>query len=283
MSWAANDLVADADLTGYERSVLTQFAAVDWTTRRQKALEDWLFPMLEGRGFDPLRLRTRAEPTKVWGYTSAAYTDKTSLANTDDGLVLSSILASSSDALYVASDRPFRGLSVRALEAVNTTVAATMALTVWCDRWLTPPQVSAGTTIAGKPFAAGGPITWAVPEGAVTRAVNGSEGYWCRLTCSSAPTSAKAGPVLVIRRSRLCAAATCRTLSLIFREAPIGQDGPWKDKADWYEAEANAAFERVIAHIGGEFDTDGSDAIDSSEQDQTSDAVTGGGWTWSRA
>jgi hypothetical protein len=77
MSWHVNDLLTDDDLVAYEASILTQFGTTDWQARRTKALEDWLFPILKGQGFEPNRLRTRYECDQVWGYTSAAYTDFT--------------------------------------------------------------------------------------------------------------------------------------------------------------------------------------------------------------
>ena len=100
---------------------------------------------------------------------------------------------------------------------------------------------------------------------------------------SSAPTGALAGPVLVILRSALCAAATLRTLELIFREAPIAQDGPWLEKAEYYGGQAKEAWQRVADTIGGEFDTDDDDAINEDERGQTAAEVSGGGWTLERA
>jgi hypothetical protein len=284
MSWHPNDLVTDADLTAYERTVLTQFDQVDWRDRREKALEDWLFPMLEGRGFVPHRLRTRFEPVSVLGYTSSAYTDRTTAANTEDGITLSAVLAASSDYLYVGSDLPFRGLSVRMHDNVNAASGA-LTLNVWADGWVVPENPQNDTMSGAISFAKGGALTWTNPDGLVGRSVNSTGPYfWARLALSSAPTSGtKIGPVFVIRRSRLCAAVTLRTLALIFREAPTQQDGPWTEKAEWYERQANEAFLRVADQIGGEFDTDGSDAIDEAEQEQTALEVTGGGWTLDRA
>jgi hypothetical protein len=45
-----------------------------------------------------------------------------------------------------------------------------------------------------------------------------------------------------------------RTLQLIFQEAPTGADGPWREKADFYKDEADAALQRALAICGGEFD-----------------------------
>lgn len=284
MSWSPNDLVTDTDLVAYERQILEQFGAGDWLDRRQKALEDWLFPLLSSRGFNPDRLRTRVEPNAVLGYTSSTFSDQTSAAATEDGLVLSTILATSSDRLYVGSKSAFRGLSVRQLDSVNA-VSATMSLQAWADTWSSVGPASNATVSGTAPFAKGGPITWDLPESLVRRSVNDvGPYYWVRLGLSAAPTSGtKIGPLLVIRRSRLCAAVTFRTLCLIFREAPTGQDGPWSDKAAWYEKEAEQAWLRVVDHIGGEFDTDDSDAISEDEADQTADTASGGGWRWERA
>mgnify|MGYP000573621005 CR=1 FL=1 len=80
MSWQPNDLVTDQDLVDYEAAILTQFGQTDWQGRRRKAIEDWLFPHLRTRGFDPLKLRTRYEPDAVQSYTASAYTDRVAAA-----------------------------------------------------------------------------------------------------------------------------------------------------------------------------------------------------------
>lgn len=283
MSWAPNDLVTDADLLAYESSILTQFGKTDWQTRRQKALEDWLFPLLEARGFDPTRFRTRHAPTKVFGYTSAAYTDKTSAAGTSDGLNLATILASSSDALYLGFAQPFRGALLAMHEAVNSTVDVTFGVGAWTGVWAPVTGLTDGTKVGTKSGARGGSLTWTLPESTIRRALNSSdELYWVRITAASAPTGAQTGPVTVIRRSRLAAAVTFRTLELIFAEAPADQDGPWREKAERYKTEAEAAFARVVDTIGPEFDTDNDDAIDGDEETQTAASVSGGGWTFER-
>jgi len=283
-SWAPNDLVSDADLTAYERKILTQFGVSDWQMRRQKVLEDWLFPQLEAKGFLPQRFRTRFDINAVLSVTSAVTTDQTSAARTVGGLNLNTILATSSDLIYIGSVEPFRGISVRMQDAVNA-VAATLTLQVWADTWKTPTSINDGTKlVSGTPFSSGGAITWTMPDALVERSLQSTGPYyWAKLALSTAPTASTAiGPIGVIRRSRLCAPAALRTLSLIFREAPTSSDGPWDEKAEYYEVEADKAFARVIEHIGGEFDTDADDQVDADEAVQTSDSVSGGGWTWER-
>jgi hypothetical protein len=283
MSWHPNDLVTDADLSAYEREILTTFAVQDWRERRQKAIEDWLWPLLESKGFDPMRFRTRFDADQVWGQTSSIFTDLTSGAQTASGLALATILAAASDYLYIGSTAPFRGLSVRMADAVNSTTSL-LTLQVWADTWLNPADLLDGTKRGTAVFAAGGAITWGVPDGLVRRSVNSSDDlFWARLAVSSAPTGAVAGPLAVIRRSRLCAAVTLRTLALIFREAPTQQAGPWMEKAEWYEAEAERAWTRVSGAIGGEFDTNDDDMIDPTEAAQTAAEVSGGGLTLERS
>ena len=286
MSWYPNDLVSDTDLAAYERTILTQFGATEWQAKRQKALEDWLFPLLASQGLDPYRLRTRVQPDQVWGVTSGAYTDLTNKATdrTADTIGLHTTLAASGDSLAVGSRFQFRGLSIRMLDTVNANASALTA-ELWCDAWTSVTASDGTAATAGKPFSKGGSITWTVPENWVTRPLNNSNDfYFARVRVASALTSpTKCGQISVIKRSALCAAATLRTLAYIFHEAPTQQDGPWKEKADWYEQEAQHAWERVLPIIGREFDTDTvDDVIDATEATQTTDTASGGGWTWDR-
>src|SRR5690349_8785389 len=113
MSWHPNDLVTDADLRDYESEILKRFGQTSWQARRTKALEDWLFPILKGQGFDPYALRTRYECDAVYGSTNGTYTDVTSATRdtVEDDLDLAAVFATpGTDALYVGSTQPFRGL-----------------------------------------------------------------------------------------------------------------------------------------------------------------------------
>lgn len=279
MSWAPNDLVSDVDVAAYESTFLGQFGVTEWTEKRARALEDWLWPILRGRGFDPERFRTRFAPTQVWGYTGSAYTDYTSAASdqTADDVPLAAIFATpASDALYIGSLQPFRGLSVRMLDDVSATTSAA-SVSLWCDTWRGSAISDATQITSGKSFSGGGAITWTVPEAMVTREIYSVRGYWARVMVSAALTAGTAATQIgVIRRSVLCAPATFRTLALICREAPAAQDGPWLDKAVWYEQQAADALERAIAILGGEFDTvTEDDIVDSDEAAQTSAEVSG--------
>lgn len=280
MSWAPNDLVSDTDLVAYERTILTQFGAGEWQAKRQKALEDWLFPQLASVGLDPYRLRTRFQPGQVWGSTSSVFTDYTAAAKsqTPDQIPLTTVLAAAGDALVIGAPWQFRGLSIRMLENVNA-IASALTVELWRDAWTSVTASDGTAATTGKPFSKGGAISWTVPEDWVVRPVNGSADlYFARLRVATALTAAtKCGQVSVIRRSCLCSAAALRTLAMIFHEAPTQQDGPWAEKADWYEKQAEDAWQRVQPILGREFDTDPvDDVIDQTEATQTTDQASNG-------
>lgn len=286
MSWAPNDLVSDRDLVDYEASILTQFGQVDWTPRRSKALEDWLFPLLVANGFPPHRLRTRFVADAVFGYTAGTYTDLSGKAKdggADDIDAAALFATPASDALFVGSVQPFRGLSIRMLDNVSS-VTSQMTVMLWTDAWQQYGITDGTIHTSSRTLSGGGAVTWTVPGEWVERPVNNSPSlFYARVKVSAVPTGAQLAQIGVIRRSLLCAPVTLRTLCLIYREAPTSQDGPWREKAEWYEAQAEAAFDRVKGAIGGEFDTiTVDDVVDGEEQAQTAAAVTGGGWTLER-
>ena len=287
MSWRPQDLLDDADLLSYERDILSRFNVSDWQAKRTKVLEDWLWPQLRANGFAPERFRTRYTPDTVYAVTSSVYTDKTTDAKDvgADDLDLATILAASSDALMIGSTKQFRGVSVRMLDAVSS-VSTTLTVELWQDQWR-PVAITDGTqATTGKPFSRGGSITWSVPSEWVIRPVDAQTTplYWARLRMAAVPTGAAIGQVSCIRRSVLTAPATYRALSVIFREAPMKQDGPWAERAAYYEQEAAIAMQRALALVGGEFDASepSDDVIDPVDESQTRDEA-GSPMRWERA
>jgi hypothetical protein len=199
------------------------FGQTSWQSKRTKALEDWLFPILTARGFLPHRLRTRFECDAVYGFTGSAYSDKTSAAKdtTEDDLNLATIFTTAgSDALY----HRLYGALPRAVRADggHRRHGSVHPLGGLLERQLGSPD-GAGRHDAdgGKTFSGGGSVTWLLPMDWMVRAVNGSTRYyWAKVTVSATPTSAKAGQLGVIRASSLRAPATFRTLQLIFPGSP---------------------------------------------------------------
>lgn len=286
MSWLPGDLVTDADLEAYEAHILTRFGQVDWQLRRTKALEDWLFPILKGRGFDPYKLRTRYDVESALGFTASAYTDQTSATKdtTADDVNLAAIFATAgADALYIGSKQPFMGLFFRITDAVSTITSA-LTVAYWNGGW-EPLLISDGTArTSGKTFSGGGSVTWAIPMDWSWRLVNSAGPYyWVKLTVSATPTGATATQIGALRSSMLRAPVTYRTLQLIFQEAPTSADGPWREKAQFYKEEADLALQRALPLIGGEFDTDDSDQVSEAESEQTAEESGGGPYTLERA
>ena len=287
MSWHPNDLLTDQDLIAYERDILTRFNVADWQDRRAKTLEDWLWPQLRVNGFAPERFRTRYTPHTAYSFISGAYADVLSAATstTTDDLNLAAICAASSDALVIGSERQFRGLSIRMLDAVSA-VAAVMTVEVWQDGWRGVAFSDGTQATASVPFSRGGSVVWRIPPDWVVRTLSTSTTpyYYARIKLSATPTSAKSGQVSVIRRSVLAASVAYRTLAAIFREAPMQQDGPWQERATFYEQEAALSFQRALALVGGEFDADSptDDTLDRDDEAQTRDAA-GSPMRWERA
>lgn len=281
MSWHPSDLVSDADLLAYESRILSAFNVDTWETKRARAIEDWLGPILQTQGFTLERLRTRYEADAVRGWTGGTYADLTDAAKSasEDDIDLAAVFATpANDALFVGSTRQFRGVSVRMHDAVSSVAASVRAYT-WQDAWKSVAVTDRTNATPGKSFSGGGALTWRAPSEWTPRILDGSAPlYWAKLTMTATPTGAKVGQIGVIRRSVLCAPVALRTLSLIMREAPTGSggDGPWLDKAAFYETEADAALQRALQVCGGEFDSDGSDQISPTEAQQTVEQVAAG-------
>jgi len=288
MSFAPNDLFDDLDLRAYEGSILSAFGKVDWKEKRAKAVNDWLKPLMRANGFTVQRFRTRFEPAAVVGFTGAAYTDKLGDATDSDAddLNLATVFATAgSDALYLGSSQSFRGVSLRMQDSV-TAVANVLSVSYWADAWVALTITDTTQKTVGKSFSGGGSVTWRLPDDWALRKVSTyGPYYWVKLTVSATPTSALAGQVGVIRHSSVSAAVTFWTLALIMREAPTSSAGPWIEKAEWYEQQAEAAWQRALPVLGGEFETDDplTDQISAEEAGQTTSEATGGPWRLERA
>lgn len=278
-SWHPDDLIGDADLVDYEHRILDDYGVDNWRGRRTKALEDWLFPVLRGQGFNPDRLRTRFAPDQAWAYTAPTYSDVSGVVKDDTGddLNLATLFATvGTDALYIGSSSRFRGLWFRLLDSVSS-ATGDLRVAYWAGQWR-PLSIADGTrAVSGKTLSAGGSVTWTLPVDWATRPVNGSAPrYWARVMVTATPTSALLSQIGCIRASVLRAPAVFRTLSLIFREAPASQSGPFTEKAEYYEGEADAALQRALLIVAGEFDTDGDEVISVTESQQAPGQVSTG-------
>jgi len=279
VSWHVNDLLTDADLVAYESAILDRFGQVDWQTRRTKALEDWLFPILKGRGFDPYKLHTRYDFNAAFSFITSGYTDivgATKDTSPDDVNLAAIFATAGSDAMFLGSEQPFMGVSFRLTDAVSA-IDSVLSVAYWNGGW-EPLEISDGTErTSGKTFSGGGSVTWTLPTDWSWRSVNNSGPfYWVKVTVSATPTGATATQIGAIRSSALRAPVTFRTLQLIFQEAPTSADGPWREKAEFYKEEADLALQRALPLVGGEFDTDDSGQISDEESGQTAEESGGG-------
>jgi hypothetical protein len=156
-----------------------------------------------------------------------------------------------------------------------------MTVAYWSGAW-EAIAIRDRTAVSGKTLASGGAVTWTMPVDWVVRKVSDTAGlYWVKVTVSATPTGAVASQIGTIRASALRAPTTFRTLQLIFQEAPTGGDGPWAEKAEFYRTEADAALQRALPILGGEFDTDESDLVSEDESESTT-ASSSEGFLWER-
>jgi len=163
-------------------------------------------------------------------------------------------------------------------------VTGTLSAAYWSGGWQSLTIADGTIHVTGKTLSGGGSVTWTMPSDWTVRTLNQSQAfYWVRLQVSAVPTGAKATQLTCIRGSALRAPATLRTLTLIMREALTGSDGPWTQKATYYETEADAALQRALLIIGGEFDTNNQDALPTDAVAATeTPAGNGGGWRMER-
>lgn len=288
MSYSPNDLTTDLDLVAYEGNILTQFNKTDWQQKRTKTLQDWLWPQLRSQGFRPETFRTRYEPSCVASLISGTYADVTGQATntTTDDLNLAAVFATvGTNALYVGSTQPFRGVSLRLMDS-PTVVGNVASVAYWNDAWTSLVVTDKTQATPGTSFSKGGSLLWTTPDDWVLRPVSTFDRlYWAKVTTTVTPTSALAGQLGVIRASLLSAPVTFWTLALIMLEAPTSGSGPWKEKREEYERLAQDALQRALPSLGGEFESDDppTDQISEEESEQTTETVTGGPWRLERA
>jgi len=266
MALLAADLVTDLDLVALDSSVLKEFGAASFNTKRQIAVTDWLRPRLEAANLPPDRHMTRRQPDVAFGLHGTAYTDlSVTLKGPDDFWINSLLGTPASDAIYVGMRSPYRGLWCALTDTINTNNAI-LAVSYWSGQW---SQFGSGTSwqdntqnVTGKSFSKGGRISWTLPEDWMPRAINGAMSYWVRLQVSanlSAPTLAQ--QMLPISRSRLTDPLAHYTLGLIYREGIANKRGEWEPKAKLFLELAQKNLDTALLYIRDEFDVDDDNAV----------------------
>jgi|SRR5256885_9006423 len=283
MALLAADLVTDLDLLALDSSVLKEFGATSFNTKRQIAVTDWLRPRLEAANLPPDRHMTRRQPDVAWGLHGSTYTDlATALKGPTDVWINSLLATPATDALYVGMREPYRGLWCALTDTINANDSV-LAVSYWSGQWT---QFGSGTSwkdntqqVAGRSWSKGGRIGWTLPEDWMPRAINGSLAYWVRLQASaslSAPTLAQ--QILPISRSRLTDPLAHYTLGLIYREAVANKRGEWEAKAKLFLDLAKTNLDTALLYIRDEFDVDNDSAVDRVEVN----SIMSDPFTWER-
>ncbi len=281
------ELVTDLDLIALDVRAATDFGGSPLVEKRRFAVTDWLRGQLEAYGYPASRHQTRRVPDAVVTLVSSVYADRTGEASSQDAddLQISSVFAGpASNALYVMSGTPYRGVFVGMAETVNA-ITAVASLTYWNGgAWVAPSSVTDGTQIvSGKSFSGGGLVSWALPEPWAVRAVNGAAGYWTRWTLSNTLTAGTAiGQLLPLSRSRLTYPAARYALALLYQEGQGNSRGQWKEKADDYFRMAQEDLTRVLPLVADEFDMDDSGGVDPTEVNSVVSGGVGARYTWER-
>lgn len=268
MSLIPADLLTDLDVLALDVRATSDYGTGNATLseKRRVAVTDWLRPRVEQAGYPAHRHMTRRAPDAAWQLTGGAYTDRISALGdyTSDDLDLNDVFVTvGTDALYVGSREPFRGLYVALVDSLNT-VASVASVTYWNGAWTAPASLIDGTiATSGKSFSGSGRITWSLPDDWHVRPVNNSPAYWARLTVSARPTDeTRVGQVLPLSRSRLTYPAACYTLGLLYQEGIGNQRGDYAAKADRFFAEADRALAVALPLAQDEFDVDATGAVD---------------------
>lgn len=262
------DLLTDLDVLALDNRATSDYGIANATLseKRRVAVTDWLRPRIEQVGYRAHRHLARRAPDAGWQLTGGVYTDRIGEFGddtTNDVDLHDVFVTPGTDALYIGSREPFRGVYVAMIDSLNT-AASVASLTYWNGAWTAPSSVVDGTIQAsGKSFSGSGRITWSLPDDWHTRQINNSPAYWVRLTVSARPTDeTRVGQVLPLSRSRLTYPAALYALGLLYQEGIGNQRGDYAAKADRFFAEAERALAIALPLISDEFDVDASGALE---------------------
>lgn len=280
MSWPALALVSDAELGQLEPEATagdSPWGGVTWPNQRAEAKRDlriWLeldFPEIVGVAD---RVLDVWPADYVFGYTSAAYADRTSEArnDTESDLPLAAILATpASDRIYLGAAWTFDGLLA---VLTGTKNAAASVLTVKYSGpsgWTTLTSthgINDGTASGGATFAQSGRITWTAPTNWQRQRLNGTgdEFFWVELSVSNALTSGVTATQLAAIRPpdglKRCAAYL--TLGHIYNGLAAQAADPerWRNQSDKYFAMAKDLYTGLKGRSALWIDLDHSGTVD---------------------
>jgi hypothetical protein len=202
---------------------------------------------------------------------------------TSDDLDLNDVFVTAgSDALYLGSRDPFRGVFLAMADSVNVT-SSVLSMAYWNGAWTAPSSVVDGTIqTVGRSLSGAGRVVWSQPDDWFRRPLNNSPAYWARLTVTVRPSDeTRVGQILPLARSRLTYPTALFTLGLIYAEGWANTRGDWQTKASDYLTRAEAMLDRVLPLVADEFDIDASGATDRLEVNSVTRTLHTG-FSWER-
>jgi len=158
------------------------------------APSNYAYSALNNLYLDNIALRNLGEATsesivafdKVFFYDGSTYTDHSTEAGSEDGTEFS-LMDDTSDYLYVGHSTTFKGID---FEFQTRGSGYVLALEYWNgSAWVALSESADNLVDNTSDFIGDGAISWDIPGGWATVAVNSSTKYWIRIKTSSAPTT----------------------------------------------------------------------------------------------
>lgn len=275
MSWNRLLLVTDADLGNLEPEATSSdrpWGSATWPRACSEAKRDlkiWIETDFADVPGAPDRILDRWNPSYVFTYTGAAYSDVTAAVSndTEEDLDLAAALATvGTDRIYVGAGFEFEGVFLKLLDHVNAN-ASVLTAKYWSgNQWVTLAPSDA-TNLTGKTLAQSGRIMWTLPTDWERRRLNGTgdEYYWVEISISGALTSGtKATQILPVREPEALKRVACY-LALYhilngLAQAAANPDA-WQKKADTYWEKATALYAAVKGNRALWLDVDNSGSV----------------------
>ncbi len=284
--WANLTLVTDADLGAIEPQAIaagSPWGATTWASARAEAkreLKIWIESAFGDIVGASDRILDRHPADYVFGYTGAAYTNRTTEATdrTEEDLALDAIFATpATDRIYIGATYQFEGLLVKLKDSLN---AAAVTLTAKyfnggdVDGWKAL-TITDGTKAGSAAFAQTGRITWTIPDDWERSSLNGTteEYFWIELTVSAALTAGTAASAILAVRAPDGLKRVATYLALYFicngLERQAVQPEEWEKKADKYWTRATDLFQTLKEHGGIPLDANRDQVVSRAEIQET--------------
>jgi hypothetical protein len=277
--WAALTLVTDAELGAIEPQAVATAApwgARTWSKARAEAKRELkiLIETSFGRTVkNPAdHVLDVHRPDYAFSLVGGTYADVTSAASddTEADLALTTVLASTSNRLYLGADYQFEGLFAL-LTGTRNAVARTLTVKYHGPQGLTDLEAVDGTAVAGATFGQSGRVTWGIPADWQRQRLGSvaDDYFWIELSTDGALTAGVTAAQLLAVRAPDGLKRVAALLSLYYvlngLERQAGKPKDWQEKATGYREEAIALFQLLKEQGGIPLDTNRDDVIEPAE------------------